>query len=1558
MVATHYSVAVLSTDISVYQRLQTLLVGEQAEDLQLVWLDLTTESALQSLGRHNLYLSDAPLPYLIDHAEVLQRWPWIGLADEVALQDEMLRLGVLDCFLWSELTGPLLVHTLRVALRTMLGHGQGTLSPAPLGDFQGDRLQTLIQNIPGTVYRCLNTAEWHGIYFSETIEQLVGYPAADFLPGGDRHYASLIHPNDRAFVRQIIERKVQEKKPFALEYRLKHRDGTVRWVDERGQGVFDDQGNLLWLDGVIIDISEKKAIALELNQQAIHYYEKTPAMLHSMDATGQILAVSDRWLQVLGYERRQVIGCNVTDFLTPVSRQKAQQILLPTLTTQGSVEDDAYQFIKKNGDILEVELAAVCEQTNHHSRLLVVLTDVTARNHLAQQVNRYQTHLEDLIEQRTQALAASQARLAQAQAIAQIGVWEWDVQANQTYWSPETFQIFGFAPGEIQPNAETFFERVHPDDRDRIRANIERIFTGQSLPSSEYRIITPDGEVRYLKDYHELTRNEQGQPIFLGGAVQDITAMQQTLNALAASEAHLEKAQAIAHIGSWEQHLTSDDLIWSDEVYRIFDLEPQAIAPTFDQFMAMVHPDDHPHIKNNIKKLEARQSIKGFEYRIITAQGREKIVMEYANSLQDAQGNVYGFAGTIQDITTIKQTLNALQKSETRFRELVEHIDEAFWINSPDPTEVIYVSPNYEKIWGLSCQSLLDDGTSWLAAVHPEHEGQIQQAIAQMQQGQNFDEEYRIIRPDGVVRWIYARSFKIYDPSTQQLLRHVGVMTDVTERKEAELKLQSQEARLRTIFDQAALGIVQIDRTNHFSLVNQAFCEICGYSEAELQQFTWQELTHPEDICICHEARAKLDRRQAASAVLEKRYRHRLGHFIWVKVICSYIYDDQGQPEYLLTIIEDISEYKQAAIALVESQHRYQKMVDGIPAIIYQYSPQRGGLFYSSQVEQILGYEVQRLLDEPELWHRSIHPEDVVDVDQVLQTLHTGKNFELEYRIRDATGNWHWFYDCSFNIHAVDGGDLVIDGFALDITERKNFDEVLRHRLKLETMLAEMSHLMVVEAELNLEKVLALLGRTFQADRVSVMISQMEANSVERLVSWHAGPHLDLDENFNTIDLSAYPWWLDHWQQQKVILFDRQHPLPETAKPEQTLVAYLDLKAVLWVPIQDATGQPWGYIACSSTAVDHLLWSKEDADILAIAGNLIYNYYQRQQANKQLELAKELAEAANHAKNQFLTSMSHELRTPLNAVLGFTQIMERSPDLSTDHQEYLSIIHRSGKHLLALLNDILNLAKFEKGTLQLNPNLFNLHDLLDDLAQMYALEIQHRNIQLDIHWDEQVPRYINADQAKLHSVLLHLLNNALKFTDSGCVQLTVKTLAQNPLRLRFSVTDTGIGIAETDFTKLFDNFVKLEAGDRMGQGSGLGLALSQKFVNLMGGEIVVSSQPGVGSCFSFELTGATPANPMHLALYPPQARDEQLPALTPEALQKFPPEWLTAFHQAALAARAQHLKALIDQLPPQATAIARALEILVQKFAFDTLAKLSQQRTPNDFSSSKGETGS
>ncbi|MEB3225689.1 MAG: PAS domain-containing protein [Synechococcus sp.] len=1355
--------------------------------------------------------------------------PWLWITHDGAVRDEILRLGVVDCLLWSEVTGPLLVHVLRAILRTIAAKSVTWSAPLICHSERKDRLQTLIQNIPGTVYRCLNTKEWHGMYFSEAIEALVGYPAIDFFPGGDRLFVDLIHPADREFVLKTINQRVEAKKPFALEYRLRHRDGSIKWVDERGQGVFDEQGNLLWLDGVIIDISEKKAIAKELNQQAIQYYEKTPAMLHSMDATGMIIAVSDRWLQVLGYDRRDVIGCSFTDFLVPTSRQDAQDRLFPALSAQEKIADQAYQLIKANGEILEVELSAICEQTDHFSRILVVLTDVTTRNHLAEQVTQYQTHLESLIDQRTQALAASEARLAQAQAIANIGVWEWDIAKNQTYWSPEAFRIYGFSPGEIQPNTETFFARIHPDDRDRVQKILAQVLAGEPGPSTEYRIITPAGETRYIKDYHEITRDDQGNPIYFGGAVQDITEMRQTLNALAASEARLAKSQAIAHVGSWEWSLSQNELIWSDEMYRIFDVEPQVVPPSFDWFLKMVHPEDRRRIQTALGDLNTGKRLYGFEYRIITALGFEKIVVEHVDPIQDDQGRVIRFAGTLQDITVFKRTMNALAASEARFR---------------------------------------------------------------------------------------------------------------------------------TIFDQAALGIVQIDNHDHFALVNQAFCHLLGYTAAELRELTWQIITHPDDLDLCRAPLAQLRAREINSAILEKRYYHRQGQIIWVKVICSYIYyDEQGEPEYLLAIIEDITAYKQAAIALAESQTRYQDIVEGIPAIVYQYSLQKGGIFYSSHLKNVLGYTPEFLLAHPELWHDSIHPEDLEKVDQLLGELGTRKKFEVEYRIRDAGGHWHWFYDCSFSVREI-RGELIIEGFAMDITGRKNFDATLRHRLTLETLLADISHLMIVEADLDLQRVLAMLGQTFQADRMSVMLSRPRTNAVERLVAWSATPDLALDEAFKIIDLSPYPWWLQRWQGQQPITLNRDHPLPPEAIAEQTFLKQIGVKAVLWIPIQDQAGQPWGYIECSSTASDAPQWSKEDADILAIAGNLIYNYHQRHQANKQLEIAKELAEAANHAKNQFITSMSHELRTPLNAVLGFTQVLERSSNLRPEQQEYLNIIHRSGKHLLALLNDILNLAKFEKGTLQLNQNLFNLHALLDDLRHMYALEVQHKKLHLEIVWDEQVPRYINADQPKLHSVLLHLLNNALKFTEYGHIQLTVTTLSPDPLCLRFSVIDTGIGIAEVDFAKLFDNFVKLEAGDRLGQGSGLGLALSQKFVNLMGSEIVVSSQPGVGSCFSFELLCDTSALLPQFTLYPPQIDETATLSLTPEMLQDFAPDWLAAFHQAALAARAQQLKNLIAQLPPEAEAIAQSLTTLVQKFAFDTLASLSQEKPPNDLVSSKGEPGS
>jgi two-component system sensor histidine kinase/response regulator len=259
--------------------------------------------------------------------------------------------------------------------------------------------------------------------------------------------------------------------------------------------------------------------------------------------------------------------------------------------------------------------------------------------------------------------------------------------------------------------------------------------------------------------------------------------------------------------------------------------------------------------------------------------------------------------------------------------------------------------------------------------------------------------------------------------------------------------------------------------------------------------------------------------------------------------------------------------------------------------------------------------------------------------------------------------------------------------------------------------------------------------------------------------------------------------------------------------------------------------------------------------------------------SKQFALAKEAADAANRAKSEFLANMSHELRTPLNAILGFTQVMSRDPSLSTEQQQHLDIISRSGEHLLELINDILEMSKIEAGRLTLNRNSFDLYYFLDNLKQMLQLKAISKGLQLIFDYTPDVPQYVQTDERKLREVLINLLSNAIKFTQKGSVMLRVgigdgewgagngakQSSSPTPYSLlptaclHFEVEDTGLGIAPEEMDKLFTAFGQTETGRKSHQGTGLGLAISQKFVQLMGGEITVSSTLRKGTTFTFDI---------------------------------------------------------------------------------------------------------
>jgi signal transduction histidine kinase/CheY-like chemotaxis protein len=258
---------------------------------------------------------------------------------------------------------------------------------------------------------------------------------------------------------------------------------------------------------------------------------------------------------------------------------------------------------------------------------------------------------------------------------------------------------------------------------------------------------------------------------------------------------------------------------------------------------------------------------------------------------------------------------------------------------------------------------------------------------------------------------------------------------------------------------------------------------------------------------------------------------------------------------------------------------------------------------------------------------------------------------------------------------------------------------------------------------------------------------------------------------------------------------------------------------------------------------------------LQISRQQLENYSHR------LEQKAQEALAANRAKSAFLASMSHELRTPLNTILGFAQLMTRDRLLNSSQRENLAIISRSGEHLLTLINDVLSMSKIEAGRIILTENSFDLYSLLDSLEEMFRLKAKSKGLEFMFERSLKVPQYIYTDESKLRQVLINLLGNAIKFTETGRVILRVKAdEKQNhePSLLTFEVEDTGSGIAPADLGKLFKPFVQTEAGQKSHQGTGLGLSISQQFVHLMRGQITVSSTPSQGTIFSFDIQ-ASPA---------------------------------------------------------------------------------------------------
>ncbi len=487
---------------------------------------------------------------------------------------------------------------------------------------------------------------------------------------------------------------------------------------------------------------------------------------------------------------------------------------------------------------------------------------------------------------------------------------------------------------------------------------------------------------------------------------------------------------------------------------------------------------------------------------------------------------------------------------------------------------------------------------------------------------------------------------------------------------------------------------------------------------------------------------------------------------------------------------------------LQESEEKYRTLVEGLHEgyFFFSHDDRKVYTYLSPSFTKILGFPTSEMMVDSTTIYTSnpINQEAIKNTDLCIQ----GKikpSYTVEVRHKDKSHRW--LEVSKIPIFDKKGRVITIEGIAHDITERIKAEEALLESEKRYRSLADNSEVGILQvtpegASIYINPVMLKIIEVDEA-------SQLEGKKIEDFVA----------PAFR--DLAA-----KHIEK-------RHQNISSTYEVEITTIKG-EKKSVM------ISGAPI---------------MSEDGELESIISSII-DITDRKNAEIELISAKNAAEAANMAKSTFLANMSHELRTPLNAILGFSKLMTRDTNLSTEQLSNLDTIGRSGEYLLTLINDVLEISKIEAGRVTLHPVNFDLFHLLFLIEEMFSLRAKEKGLALVVERTDNLPRYVFADQGKLRQSLINILGNAVKFTSKGEITLRVKSEEKT---IFFEVEDTGVGIALNELNKIFDVFVQSTSGQKSQQGSGLGIPISQKFVQMMGGKLSVQSEVGKGTIFRFSV---------------------------------------------------------------------------------------------------------
>lgn len=763
-------------------------------------------------------------------------------------------------------------------------------------------------------------------------------------------------------------------------------------------------------------------------------------------------------------------------------------------------------------------------------------------------------------------------------------------------------------------------------------------------------------------------------------------------------------------------------------------------------------------------------------------------------------------------------TLQHLTGSEARMRLAANTIGLGFWEWNLSTNEICWDKQMF-NIYGIPMtENGVVDYKVWSNAVLPEdlpeQETILQESIRLQRQSCH---EFRIKRRiDGKERIIQAKETVCLD-SNGNPGWVVGTNIDITEHKRGELTWEKEVKQRRALMESSMDGIAIINQQFQVVDANQRFADMLGYSMKDvlnLHVWDWEANMSESDI------RANFAKIENTRTTFDTRHRRKDGTIYHAEVSIGGAI--VGNEPLAFTSTRDITKRKQVEEALRESEERYRSLIEGLPDIVYSFSNKRGGIFYSPAVETVLGYPLEHLYANPFLWNESIHPDDIARIKQSIEEFSLGKKFELEYRIQDKQGNWHWFHDRSIRRYTT-FDEVIIYGIATDITERKQVESAIQDSKNLLQTVIDNVPMRVFWKDLALN----YLGCNPAFAKDAGLHSPRELIGKDDFqMSWAQEAELYRNDDLKIISSGNAK-----------INFEE----PQTTPQGQTV--WLRTSKV---PLKNRENEVIGVLGIYDDITESKLLENE---LLQHRNHLEELVEKRTQ---ELQIAKHEAESANRAKSSFLANMSHEIRTPLNAILGMAHMI-RDAGLTPEQLEQLDKLETASDHLLSIINDILELSKIEAGKFTLEESDVTISSLLHNIVAILDERIKAKNLQVSTEIGP-LPPYLAGDTTRLQQALINYASNALKFTEQGRIILRVNCLEDDSesALLKFEVEDTGIGIPHDVMPRLFSTFEQADnSSTRKYGGTGLGLAITKKLAQLMGGDTGVSSTPGVGSTFWF-----------------------------------------------------------------------------------------------------------